>query len=40
MLDGLGWIATAIFALSYLVKTTKVMRRVQAVTLSQRTHGS
>jgi|KBSSwiStaDraftv2_1062776.scaffolds.fasta_scaffold57159_4 uncharacterized protein with PQ loop repeat len=30
MLDGLGWIATAIFALSYLVKTTKSMRRVQA----------
>jgi uncharacterized protein with PQ loop repeat len=30
MLDGLGWIATAIFALSYLVKTTKAMRRVQA----------
>ena len=31
MLDGIGWVATALFASSYLVKTTKVMRRVQAL---------
>ncbi len=31
MLDGLGWIATAIFASSYLVKTTRALRRIQAL---------
>lgn len=31
MLDGLGWIATAIFASSYLVKTTRALRRTQAL---------
>jgi hypothetical protein len=31
MLDGIGWVATALFATSYLVKTTRMMRRVQAL---------
>ena len=31
MLDGLGWVATALFASSYLVRTTRAMRRVQAL---------
>jgi hypothetical protein len=30
MLDGLGWIATALFAGSYFCKTPRVMRRLQA----------
>jgi hypothetical protein len=31
MLDGLGWVATAVFAASYFGKTSKVMRRLQAL---------
>ena len=31
MLDGLGWLATALFASSYFFKTSRGMRRVQAV---------
>ncbi len=31
MLDGLGWIATAAFAASYFCKTSRAMRRVQAL---------
>ena len=31
MLDGLGWIATALFASSYFFKTSRAMRRVQAL---------
>jgi len=31
MLDGLGWIATALFAVSYFCKTSRAMRRVQAL---------
>jgi len=31
MLDGLGWIATALFAASYFCKTSRAMRRVQAL---------
>jgi uncharacterized protein with PQ loop repeat len=31
MLDGLGWVATAFFAASYFCKTSRSMRRVQAV---------
>jgi len=30
MLDGLGWVATALFAASYLCKTSRAMRRIQA----------
>jgi hypothetical protein len=30
MLDGLGWVATALFAVSYFCKTSSAMRRVQA----------
>jgi hypothetical protein len=30
MLDGLGWVATALFAVSYLCKSTRSIRRVQA----------
>lgn len=30
MLDGLGWVATALFAASYLCKTSRAMRRLQA----------
>lgn len=30
MLDGLGWLATALFAASYFCKTPRAMRRVQA----------
>ena len=30
MLDGLGWVATALFAASYFCKTSRAMRRVQA----------
>ena len=30
MLDGLGWIATALFAASYFCKTSRAMRRFQA----------
>ncbi len=31
MLDGLGWAATALFATSYLCKTSRAMRRLQAL---------
>jgi inner membrane protein len=31
MLDGLGWVATALFAASYFCKTSRAMRRVQAL---------
>lgn len=31
MLDWIGWVATAIFAISYLCKTPAVLRRVQAL---------
>lgn len=31
MLDGLGWVATALFAASYFCKSSRAMRRVQAV---------
>ncbi len=31
MLDGLGWVATALFATSYLCKTSRAMRRLQAL---------
>jgi uncharacterized protein with PQ loop repeat len=31
MLDGLGWVATALFASSYFFKTSRAMRRVQAL---------
>ena len=31
MLDGLGWVATALFATSYFCKTSRAMRRVQAL---------
>ena len=31
MLDGIGWVATALFASSYFFKTSRGMRRVQAV---------
>lgn len=31
MQDGIGWVATAIFAASYFVKSSKAMRRIQAV---------
>jgi len=30
MLDGLGWVATALFAASYFCKTSRAMRRFQA----------
>ena len=30
MVDGLGWVATALFATSYLCKTSRAMRRFQA----------
>lgn len=30
MLDGLGWVATALFAASYLCKSSRSIRRVQA----------
>jgi hypothetical protein len=30
MLDGLGWVATALFAASYFGKTPRTMRRLQA----------
>ena len=30
MLDGLGWLATALFAASYFCKTSRAMRRLQA----------
>ena len=30
MLDGLGWVATALFATSYFCKTSRAMRRLQA----------
>jgi hypothetical protein len=30
MLDGLGWVATALFGVSYLCKTSRAMRRLQA----------
>ena len=30
MLNGLGWLATALFATSYLCKTSRAMRRLQA----------
>jgi hypothetical protein len=30
MLDGLGWVATAVFAASYFCKTSRAMRRFQA----------
>jgi uncharacterized protein with PQ loop repeat len=31
MFDGLGWLATALFATSYICKTSRAMRRVQAL---------
>ena len=31
MLDGLGWVATAVFAGSYFCKTSRSMRRLQAL---------
>jgi len=31
MFDGLGWLATALFATSYICKTLRAMRRVQAL---------
>jgi hypothetical protein len=31
MFDGLGWLATALFAISYFCKTPRSMRRVQAL---------
>jgi uncharacterized protein with PQ loop repeat len=31
MVDGLGWVATALFASSYFCKTSSAMRRVQAL---------
>ena len=31
MLDGLGWLATALFATSYFCKSARAMRRVQAL---------
>jgi len=31
MFDGLGWLATALFAGSYFCKTPRAMRRVQAL---------
>jgi uncharacterized protein with PQ loop repeat len=31
MLNGLGWVATALFASSYCFKTSRAMRRVQAL---------
>ena len=30
MVNGLGWLATALFATSYFCKTSRAMRRVQA----------
>jgi hypothetical protein len=30
MLNGLGWLATALFATSYFCKTSRAMRRLQA----------
>ena len=30
MLEGLGWMATALFAVSYFAKTSRAMRRLQA----------
>jgi hypothetical protein len=30
MFDGLGWLATALFATSYICRTSRAMRRVQA----------
>jgi hypothetical protein len=30
MVNGLGWVATALFAASYFCKTSRSMRRVQA----------
>ena len=30
MLDGLGWVATALFAASYLCKSSRSIRRIQA----------
>ncbi len=30
MLNGLGWMATALFAASYFSKTSRAMRRLQA----------
>ena len=31
MLDAIGWIATAVFTISYLFKSGSALRRVQAV---------
>lgn len=31
MTDWIGWVATAIFALSYIAKSAQTLRRVQAV---------
>jgi Bacterial inner membrane protein len=31
MFEGLGWVATALFAVSYFCKTPRSMRRVQAL---------
>ena len=31
MFDGLGWLATGLFAVSYFCKTPRAMRRVQAL---------
>jgi hypothetical protein len=31
MFDGLGWLATALFAVSYFCKTPRSMRRLQAL---------
>ncbi|MCM3870813.1 MAG: YgjV family protein [Pyrinomonadaceae bacterium] len=31
MFDGLGWLATALFAVSYFCKSLRSMRRVQAL---------
>ena len=31
MFDGLGWVATALFAASYLAKSSRSMRRLQAL---------
>jgi hypothetical protein len=30
MLEGLGWMATVLFAVSYFAKTSRAMRRLQA----------
>jgi hypothetical protein len=31
MLDAIGWIATAVFSISYLFKSGSTLRRVQAI---------